>query len=212
MVSVKRVVSGGKGFATTLFLRTEESYWVLAYICLSGTAHPFLPQGSVKTLGNGEFLQLSCPTTSAVSNQGKDQSSPEAALGCAAVWTDADRPQRHEAASHQQGAFLAPASFHAHILSCLTLGPGLSLKFLLSLVISDHLSKHCEDHPFLAVSIRVNQCKIFSFAPKWKLISLNLILLCSSRASAFSPSWHFNSRCSSSAFPKNFSKICSTQN
>lgn len=116
-------------------------------------------------------------------------------------------------ASHQQGAALAPAFFHAHILLHLTLGPGLSWKFSLSLTVSNHFSKLCEDHTFLADRIGVNQCKIFFFFPhKWKLFCLNLILLCSSRVSAFSPSWRFNSGCSSSAFPKIFSRICHTWN
>jgi len=56
-VPTDRVVSGGKGFPTTLFLHTEESYRVLAFICLSGTAHPLLLQASVKSLGNVESPQ-----------------------------------------------------------------------------------------------------------------------------------------------------------
>lgn len=213
-VSVERVVSGGKGFATTLFLRTEESYRVLAYICLSGVAHPFLSQGSLKFLGNVEFPQLSCPTTSAVKEPKwkLEQSRSCSSLHCCEnrCWPSPET-QGYLTASHWQGALLAPDFFHAHVLSCLMSGPGLSLKFSLRLIVSNHFSKHCENHPVLAVSIKINQCKIFSFVPKWKLISVNLVLLCSSRVAAFSHSWHFNSRRSSSAFPKNFLKICITR-
>lgn len=97
-VSVERVVSGGRGFAITLFLHTPESYRASAYIYLyfwygislssAGMWSPWEVWGSHSS---------PVPSTSAVSNQGENQRSWEAAWGCTAVQMDADHVQRQEA-------------------------------------------------------------------------------------------------------------------